>query len=94
DRAKLSILAIFAALAAGGALAAAAELAFATIRGRNHLASLVDDHPIAVIPYIKAETDRRIPAPFTKKGGGKPGAAKARASARARVKELESVDAS
>ncbi len=59
DRIKLSILAIFASLAAGGGIGLAAEILFSTIRGRNHVAGLVDEHPIAVIPYIPADKDKK-----------------------------------
>lgn len=52
DRPKLLILAIFAALAAGGGCALGVELLFQTVRGRNHLTRLIEAHPIAVIPYI------------------------------------------
>lgn len=61
DRAKLSILAIFAALAAGAGVAFLAELIFSTVRGRQHLANLVDEHPIAVIPYIHGGEDKGSP---------------------------------
>lgn len=64
DRPKLIIGALFAALAAGGGAAFLAELAFSTIRGRTHIAQLIDGHPIAVIPYIKSEDDRRFVFPF------------------------------
>jgi protein tyrosine kinase modulator len=61
DRIKLSILAIFASLAAGGGIGLAVELLFSTIRGRTHVAGLVDEHPIAVIPYIPGDKDKRPP---------------------------------
>jgi len=64
DRPKLLILAIFAALAAGGGAALAMELAMSTIRGRNHLKSIIDGHPIAVIPYIPKEEKRRFDLPL------------------------------
>ncbi|MEL7491711.1 MAG: GNVR domain-containing protein [Pseudomonadota bacterium] len=67
ERAKLSVLAIFAALGAGAAAALAAELIFSTIRGRNHLTNLIEDHPIAVIPYIRRENEKRMPIPFARK---------------------------
>jgi len=67
ERAKLSVLAIFAALGVGGAAALAAELMFSTIRGRNHLTNLIEDHPIAVIPYIRRENEKRISIPFARK---------------------------
>ncbi len=63
DRAKLSILVIFASLAAGGGIAFLAEMLFSTVRGRNHIASLVDEHPIAVIPYIHGNEEKRTPLP-------------------------------
>lgn len=64
DRPKLILGALFAAIAAGGGAAFLAELAFSTIRGRNHIAQLIDGHPIAVIPYIKSEDDRQFVFPF------------------------------
>ena len=73
DRAKLSLLAIVAAFGIGGMAALGAEFLFATIRGRNHISSLIGGHPIAVIPYIPGENDRkRFSLPFI---GSKPGAA-------------------
>jgi len=61
DRAKLSILVVFASLAAGGGIAFLAEMLFSTVRGRNHVASLVDEHPIAVIPYIHGDEEKKPP---------------------------------
>ncbi len=61
DRIKLSILAIFASLAAGGGIGFLAELLFSTVRGRNHVANLVDEHPIAVIPYFPGGEDKKSP---------------------------------
>lgn len=58
DRPKLIVLALFMAVAAGGAVALGAELLFATIRGRDHLARVLDEHPIAVVPYIYRENDK------------------------------------
>ena len=69
DRPKLFVLAIFAALAAGGATAFTIELLFTTIRGRNHLSHLIDGHPIAVIPYIPSEDDKRFSLPFFHRRG-------------------------
>ena len=63
DRPKLIILALFAALGLGGGTAFAVEMAFATIRGRNHLANLIDSHPIAVIPYIESAEKPRFSLP-------------------------------
>lgn len=63
DRPKLIVLALFAALAAGGAAALAMEFAMSTIRGRNHLKNIIDGHPIAVIPYIPTEEKRRFDLP-------------------------------
>lgn len=71
ERGKLSVLAIIAALGVGGIAALGAEMLFATIRGRNHLSKLIDDHPIAVIPYIKRENEKRPSMPFTKKKAAK-----------------------
>lgn len=66
DRPKLIVLAIFAALAAGAAAAFGIEMMVSTIRGRNHISSLMDGHPIAVIPYIQGEKTRRFGLPFAK----------------------------
>ena len=65
DRAKLSLLAIFAALGAGAGVALLAELLFATLRGRNHLTSVIGEHPIAVIPFIAGADDKKGSIPFT-----------------------------
>lgn len=59
DRPKLIVLALFLAIAAGGAVAFAVELFFATIRGRDHVARLLDEHPIAVVPYIHSSDDKK-----------------------------------
>jgi protein tyrosine kinase modulator len=64
DRPKLIILALFAALAAGGGSAFAVEMLFSTIRGRNHLISIIDGHPIAIIPYIQNDESNRFALPF------------------------------
>ena len=64
DRPKLIVLALFAAMAVGGAAAFAVELAFSTIRGRSHITQIIDDHPIAVIPYFQAEEGGRFDIPF------------------------------
>ncbi|MEO1015404.1 MAG: Wzz/FepE/Etk N-terminal domain-containing protein [Pseudomonadota bacterium] len=60
DRLKLSVLAMVAAFSIGGACAAAAELLSGALRGRSHLNALIDEAPIAVIPYIDAEGERRL----------------------------------
>lgn len=67
ERAKLSVLAIFAALCVGGVAAFGAEVLFSTVRGRTHLTALMDEHPIAVIPYIRRENEKRMPIPFARK---------------------------
>ena len=64
DRPKLIVVALFVAMAVGSGAAFLAELVFSTIRGRNHISQLIDGHPIAVIPYIKSESDRRMGLPF------------------------------
>jgi len=71
ERGKLSVLAVFAAFGIGGLAALGAEMLFATIRGRNHLTKLIDDHPIAVIPYIRRENEKRASMPFSKKKAAK-----------------------
>ncbi|MHA7870864.1 MAG: GumC family protein [Hyphococcus sp.] len=63
DRPKLIVLALFAALAAGGGMALGVELLMSTVRGRNHLTSITDGHPIAVIPYIPSQEKRRFDLP-------------------------------
>ncbi len=67
ERAKLSVLAIFAALGVGGAAAMGAEVLFSTVRGRTHMTALMNEHPIAVIPYIRRENEKRMPIPFARK---------------------------
>ena len=64
DRPKLIVMALFASLAAGAVTAFLAELAFSTIRGRTHISHLIEGHPIAVIPYISSDEDRRSFLPF------------------------------
>ncbi|GJL93616.1 MAG: hypothetical protein DHS20C05_00210 [Hyphococcus sp.] len=59
DRGKLSVLAIFAALGAGAAVAFAAELVFSTVRGRTHISNITEEHPIAVIPYIQGPNKKK-----------------------------------
>lgn len=60
DRPKLIILALAASLAAGGLCAAAAEALLATIRGRTHISSILGEPPIAIIPYIQGEGERKF----------------------------------
>ena len=59
DRPKLSVFAILGAFMVGGLSAIGAEALFQTIRGRNHLTNLVGEAPIAIVPYIDHEDDRR-----------------------------------
>lgn len=66
NRPQLIVLALMVAFGAGGAAALGVELMFSTIRGRHHLEKLVDDHPIAVIPYIRGESENRFGLPFFK----------------------------
>ncbi len=61
DRAKLLILALFAAFGAGGAAALGMELLQAKLRGRSHLTGLLETQPIAVIPYIHSDADKDTP---------------------------------
>jgi uncharacterized protein involved in exopolysaccharide biosynthesis len=63
DRAKLSVLLVLGALAAGLFAAIAAELLLATLRGRKHLTGLAGEAPIAVIPYIRIENEPRFSLP-------------------------------
>lgn len=55
ERAKLIVLAIFAALGVGGLVALGAEFLAATIRGRSHLENLIEGHAIAIIPRFGEE---------------------------------------
>ena len=64
DRAKLAVLVVFAAFGVGGAVALGMEFLMASVRGRDHLASLLDEQPLAVIPYIEATGERRLRLPF------------------------------
>lgn len=67
NRTQLIFLVIVAGFAAGGVLALGAEFLFAAIRGRDHLASVMDEAPIAVIPIIvaqKTDKKRRVHAPI------------------------------
>ncbi len=66
NRPQLIVLALMVALGAGGAAALGVEFMFSTVRGRHHLGKLMDDHPIAVIPYIREESEGRFGAPFFK----------------------------
>ena len=66
NRPSLIILAIFGALGFGGAIAMGVELLAARLRGRTHIAQVIEGHPIAVIPYIPTENDRRLKLPFFK----------------------------
>ena len=63
NRGQLAILLIAAAIAAGGLVALGAEMLFQTLRGRGHLQALIDETPIAVIPYFKADNDARFKLP-------------------------------
>ncbi|MEO0399298.1 MAG: Wzz/FepE/Etk N-terminal domain-containing protein [Pseudomonadota bacterium] len=66
DREKLMVLALVAALGIGAACAALAEMLMASVRGRDHLASLMGEAPIAVIPYIHAKGERRMAIPMVR----------------------------
>jgi hypothetical protein len=56
-------MAIFGALGLGSLFAGGLELLQARVRGRNHLTSVMAAQPIAVIPYIYSENDKRGPFP-------------------------------
>ena len=71
DRPKLIVAAVFLALAAGGMVALGLELLQARIRGRSHLASILDGQPIAVIPYIYSDADKKSRWPLAKPFAGK-----------------------
>ena len=66
NRPQLIVLALAAALGAGAATAFLAELAFSTIRGRTHIENLIEEHPIAVVPYIRGEGEKTFSLPFLK----------------------------
>jgi uncharacterized protein involved in exopolysaccharide biosynthesis len=53
ERVKLAILALFAALGAGGLTALGAEFLFQTVRGRHHFEKILETQAIAVIPYFE-----------------------------------------
>ncbi|MEL6359702.1 MAG: hypothetical protein AAFR21_01350 [Pseudomonadota bacterium] len=69
DRPKLSVMSIFVAGAIGAACALLAELMMATVRGREHITSMMGEPPIAIIPYIQNEDDRKIRVPKLKRAG-------------------------
>ena len=71
NRPKLIFAALFGALAVGGATALGIELLQSRLRGRTHLAHLLDGQPIAVIPYIRTENDNRPRWPLAMPFGGK-----------------------
>lgn len=60
DRPKLILLALIASIGAGGLCALGAEAMFATIRGRTHISSLLGEPPIAIVPYIRQEGEKRF----------------------------------
>lgn len=62
-RGRLIMMLIAAALGAGAACAAAAEIIFASLRGRRHLEAIAKDPPIAIIPYIEGARARRLTLP-------------------------------
>lgn len=64
DRAKLIFVALIGAFGIGGATAFGVELLKSRLRGRNHVASVLDGQPIAVIPYIHGEKEPRMRFPF------------------------------
>ncbi len=61
ERGKLIFLALLGAVGVGGVAAVGAELLNATVRGRDHITALTNEAPIAVIPYIRTENERRRP---------------------------------
>ncbi|MEO1137115.1 MAG: hypothetical protein AAFW68_11005 [Pseudomonadota bacterium] len=71
NRPQLIFMALFAALGLGGVTALGVELLQARLRGRTHVASLIDGQPIAVIPYIHSEADRRARWPLASPFAGK-----------------------
>ncbi|GEM_PF-645560 len=71
DRPQLIFVAVFMALAAGGAIALGLELLQSKLRGRQHLASILDGQPIAVIPYIYSDADSKSRWPLARPFAGK-----------------------
>jgi len=71
DRPKLIVAVIFLAFAAGGASAFLLELLMARIRGRNHIAHIIEGQPIAVIPFIHSDDDKRTRWPLAAPFAGK-----------------------
>jgi hypothetical protein len=55
----------------GAAVALGLEMLQARIRGRNHLASILEGQPIAVIPYIYSDADKKSRWPLAKPFAGK-----------------------
>lgn len=84
NRPQLILAALIAALGVGGAAALGVELLKKRLRGRKHISSLIDGQPIAVIPYIHSESDRRtrwpLASPFAGKRGRKKRGGKQRRS--------------
>ena len=68
DRPKLAVMTVFLAGAIGVAFAGAAEFFFGTLRGRNQLTNIFEEHPIAIIPYIDEEKRSMFSLPFFGKG--------------------------
>ncbi len=60
DRLQLAFLLFAAAFGAGAVVAFGAEMLFQTLRGRGHLAAVIEETPLAVIPYFKADNDARF----------------------------------
>lgn len=71
NRPQLIFVALFGALGVGGAVALGIELLQARLRGRSHIASIIDGQPIAVIPYIHSEADNRTRWPLASPFAGK-----------------------
>lgn len=63
DRMQLTFLLFVFAAGAGAVVAFGAELLFQTLRGRGHLTAVIEETPIAVIPYFKTESDTRFKLP-------------------------------
>lgn len=84
ERGKLAVLALFVALACGSGVALGAEFFFATVRGRHHLAHVIDAHPIAVIPHFRRGGEKKKRRPFFGgRASPRPGAASALSGERA-----------
>jgi len=70
NRPALIGVSILFAIMVGALAAIAKEFLNATIRGRSHLTSIINEPPLAVIPYMAAGDEKSLKIPFL---GGTPG---------------------